>query len=1173
MKKIFKKSLAVILSIILLFSVMPASVFAANSQKSKLTFGVMTDLHYFPRSLMGASVNDFIEASRLNSTTSYLADALLDAALAEYKIQAEENGLKYVIIPGDLSKNGEYEGLKALAEKLKAFEDETGVQVLVINGNHDVRNANAAKFTKGQYVSTRYTQPDEFRELFADFGYDLADSFYTPPKGEEAGQLSYAATLDGGYRLIALDGACYSSDITSDGENVAETRGAFSDGLLKWALKEIDKAQKQGLTVIGMTHFNLVEHYEHEDCTMQAFPIENWQEIAEKFANAGMHYAFTGHLHFHDIASYTSDEGETITDCASASILNFPNYYRVVEMDNTAADGSVTANYKTYDCDHAKQISAYGTTYKKPYKYTAFALNYGGSDISDFADRYVEYFLKYKVGPGVEEAGGLYNYLNKLIDIDSLLDSLLQNTDLGSFDGITKASLKSLLVTVCEQLEKKYIDDPEHTIQVVDKIIRKLTSVQVSDYTCTKYIKTLGFGSKTRPGNLGDAISSTLAYMYYGDEDRSDDIFLNDVIAKFERGENAQEIFDTLIDIVMNDLLKDEILPALEIDPIKFFGALSESQKADILNSVFATVEDGIGDSTPKVNLGNIVTVVLALGIADINSLEDLLHHFLDEYLTESQMETIAYEFYNYLYDFTTDSGPKDLDETITYSGKVEVIPTVEDLRLPSGVAVTFGKDAATSRNISWYTKVSVKGTDIEIVPYSENPVFTGEPTLDGVVEKTVRTQREYPGIDFGVFGILGYSFDVNRHELTITGLEPGTKYCYRVGDASKGWWSKPAVIETADNSDEFTFFHMSDSQAGIERQYEVWADTVASAYEMYPDAAFIMHTGDQVDSGTNFKQWNWSLNCASENLMNSVLMPTTGNHEKSNASVTDNFMISNIPEQTLETGVYYSFDYNNAHFMVLNTNDLDENGGLSKNQLEWLEKDANSSDKQWKIVSLHKAVYSNGSHFDDDDVNGLRDQLSVLMPELDIDIVLEGHDHVYLRTDVMSGNEIVDYDAKTVVSNNSTYNTKNDADGTIYAIDGCAGVKYYQTKDDTATDELFPRAEAIVKTKAPIFSAIQIKGDMLFFNAYKVKDGENIKIDSFAIAKNDVKNMTSVDGSCDVNGDGIVSVVDAKLILQNVAGLKELNNTQKIAADLNLSEDVTVVDAKWLLQLIAGLR
>lgn len=1109
MKKMCSKALAVLICLALLICALPTSILGAFAVTGgELTVGVISDLHYYPRSLMGNDINKFIETSKLNSTTSYLTDALIDAALSEYEEQAKTRDLKYIFVPGDLSKNGEYEALSGLAEKFRAFEQRTGIQVLVINGNHDIRNHNAARFYDGNFVSTRYTEPQEFREIFADFGYDLADSFYTPPEGEQAGQLSYAATLEGGYRFIALDGGCYSSDNNSKGENKAETRGAYSQGLLNWALNEIKKADEQGLTVIGMTHFNLVEHFDHEDSTFTAFTIDNWQEVCESFADAGMHYAFTGHLHFQDIASWTSDNGETLTDCSTSSLINYPNYLRTVTFDNTAGNKAVTAKYEKYDVDNTVQISAYGKTYDKPFRYTSFALNYGGSDINDFANNFIAYKLDLELVPEIKKAGGLYNYLDNLLDFDSVIDSLLANTDISSIDGVglTKSSIKAVLRTVLYQLQVKYIDDTTHTKEVVAGVVKKATSIELSDYPCTKYLDTLGFGDADRKGNLGDVVSSCLAYMYSADEDRTGDDFMNDVLARFERGDNAQLIFDTLVDIILNDLLQDEILPTLKIDPFTFIGGLTEERKDSIISSLLGGLFDGasdVNDIIPKLSAGDIVSVIFMLGITDYSSLEDILNSFLDEYMTKSQMDTIAYEFYNFIYDFTTDFlQPSDNNTTVSYNGKVAVTPTVKDLRLPSGIAVTLGNDSASSRNICWYTKVGVKGTDIEIVPYSSNPKFTGTPTTKGVKAETSRVTREYPGIDFGIFGILGYNFVVNRHTVSVTGLKAGTKYCYRVGDASRGWWSDVGVIETADNSDEFTFFHMSDSQGGIERQYDVWADTVKTAYGLYPDASFIMHTGDVVDSGTNFKQWNWVLNTVSDSLMDTALMPVTGNHEDEGGATVNNFMLPNMPSQNTDSGVYYSFDYNNAHFMVLNTNDLNDDGTLSADQLSWLRNDAASSDKDWKIVALHKAVYSNGSHYDDDDVVGLRAQLAVLMPELNIDLVLQGHDHVYLRTDAMNNNSEVESAETTVNLDGTSYNAKVKPEGTVYVIDGCSGVKYYQTKDVSLTDALFPRAEATYDANAPVFSAVRIKGGKLFFDAYTVQNGEAQKIDSFAIAK-----------------------------------------------------------------------
>lgn len=1105
MKKLFSKCLSLILTAILILSIIPVGIVPSFAvDKSEMTVGVMTDVHYYPRSLMGNDVNEFIDVCKLNSSTSYLTEAFLDAALSEYEAQAQTKDIKYLFLPGDLARNGEYEAHRALAKKLKAFEDRTGIQVLVINGNHDIRKGNSSRFLNGKFVPSKWCEPEDFREIYADLGYDLADSFFTPSEGKVAGQLSYAATLEGGYRFIALDGGCYSSDNHSKGLDEAETRGAFTDELLAWALNEIETAKAQGLTVIGMTHFNIVEHYDHEDNTMQAFVIDNWQEVCEKLADAGMHFCFTGHLHFHDIAQWTSDNGETMTDCATASMQTFPNYTRTVTFDNTAPDGSVTVQYSTNEIDNTKQIEAYGTTYDKPYKYTAYSLNYGGGDLTDFGKRYVEYFLTQSVGPEIQQKG-LYNYLDNLIGFDSVIDSLLQNTNLGQAEGITKSSIKALIKTVASQLQQKYIDNPENALALVEKVLNKLTSIEVSDYPCTKFIDTLGFGNPNKKGTFGDAVASVLAYMYYGDEDRSDDQFMNDVLDRFYRGENAQEIFDTLYDIVLNDILKDELLPTIKIDPIKIVGAISEEAKIDIVNTIFSNINNTVGpvsESLPMLDGNNIVSIVFALGILDYSSIEELIDHYIEEYVTESQMETIAYEFYNFIYDFTTDELPQDLNTTVVYKGKVPVTPTVEDLRLPSGVSVTFGEDPATSRNISWFTKVGVTGTDIEIVPASKGKNFTGTPTTDGVTAVTQRTTRQYPGIDLGIFGILNYNFFINRHLVTVTGLKPDTKYYYRIGDAQRNWWSDVGVIDTADNSDEFTFFHFTDSQGGIERQYQVWADTVKTAYNMYPDSAFIMHTGDQVDKGTNFKQWNWLYNTASDNVMKSVLMPTAGNHEKSDNAILDYNMLSNLPSQDTDSGAYYSFDYNNAHFIVLNTNDLNKDGTLSEKQLNWLKNDVASSNSEWKIVSIHKAIYSNGSHFDDDDVKGLRSQLTTLMPQLDIDLVLQGHDHVYMRTDVIKDNAIVETQKANIYNGSVPYTAKVQPDGTIYATDGCSGVKYYQVKDASATDSLFPQAEKTYDSATPMFSAIQIKGDKLFYDSYSVKDGQAAKVDSFAIAK-----------------------------------------------------------------------
>ena len=98
-----------------------------------------------------------------------------------------------------------------------------------------------------------------------------------------------------------------------------------------------------------------------------------------------------------------------------------------------------------------------------------------------------------------------------------------------------------------------------------------------------------------------------------------------------------------------------------------------------------------------------------------------------------------------------------------------------------------------------------------------------------------------------------------------------------------------------------------------------------------------------------------------------------------------------------------------------------------------------------------------------------------------------QGHDHVYLRTGVMNNNEVVQTKTKTVTYGGRNYTAKLDPTGSIYVISGCSGVKTYVTKDPAETDKLFPRAEKLADANDPIFSAFQIVGDTLYFDAYTV--------------------------------------------------------------------------------------
>ncbi len=1131
-KSLMLKILSVVLVVALVAACIPLTV-SANS--SEIRFGVISDIHYIAPSLKNPESEvwqDFV----YNKHKEYNdLDSLLDNALDGVFRNAVENGENYVLIPGDLTKDGELESHKALAERFEEFENETGIQVLVIPGNHDINNSNAVTFANGIKEPTEKTSPEQFREIYDEFGFDLADSFFVPEEGKKGGMLSYAATL-GNYRLIAIDSCIYSNDNGAE-NNEHETAGQLAEGLLEWIEDECAKAEENGLTVIGMQHHNLVPHTNIEEATLFAFVVNDWMKAAEAYADAGMHYVFTGHLHANDVAKYVSDSGEAVYDILTPTLTGFPNYYKIVDFK--ANGDKVSMDMKSFDIDEYQPVvSDDGTVYEKPFKLTySFERTFGEGGIKSLAMGAIKPLLDEYL-PAIKEAGGLLEFLKTMnLDLEKIIvDALGTNgLQLGSLEILTVSSnIMGFIKDFANQIDEAYVNNPDKLMGIVEGILDKVLNYKLSDMPAT--MLTDVFGYEVADGcTFGEYAFTILYYYYNGDEDISDYPYIEDVLDRFDSGELAQEVFNLLREVLVTDLVRGELLATLEFNPGELFP------KGNIFY-VFGRVLQGITEALLGGNnsFGNLIDSVLSIPLVPekYSSIDAILDHLMGEYITQSQYESWGYTIKWMLSSFVFDSDPAektDSNAVITYSGAEKVEVTKDNYRAPSHIAVSLGDDSSTQINITWLTKYSVTGTDIELVPYSENPKFTGIPTSGKKVNASCEMiGKTYFGADLGILGLMPYTRDYAKHTVKLSGLEKGTKYCYRVGDAERGWWSEAGVIETAGGNDEgFTFFYVTDPQAQRPEHYERFAQVIETASAEYPDAKFIVSAGDNVDEGKNVKHWNRLLN-STEKLLSLPYMPTTGNHEDEAAVITENFVIPNIPEQNLETGVYYSYDYNDVHFSILNTNDI-EDDKLGDTQIEWLKNDVKSSNAKWKIVVLHKALYSNGSHFDDGDVEGMRKQLGTLLPYLGVDLVLQGHDHVYLRTDSMVANAVVPSTTSMTEFDGLEYYVKNNPKGTIYSICGTSGVKVYQTKDEAETDGSFPRAEKLntENTENSMFSAITVEGDSLYYNAYEVEDGEAVRVDNFAIKKTENDSLSDKAGAFGTILEGFITSVDLSFAWQ----------------------------------------
>ena len=1116
MKKI-KKVLALVLAFVLAFgciSLTSAALPEHGKKTASLPFATMSDIHYYPESLMGSRSAEWLEYCRLESKMYNESEQILRTALDTLGERSKKNGIKYVLLPGDLTKDSEYEAHAGLAKILEEYEAKYGFQFLVINGNHDINTTKAMTFENDKKETARAITADEFREVYKNLGYDLAIDTYAK-KGEKVqGALSYVADLGENYRLIAVDSCLYSFDEPEKDQ----TGGKVTPELLQWVKKWTDDSKKNGKTPLLMIHHNMAPHMECEPSITFAFTLDNYLEVSEQLADWGINYAFSGHLHTNDTASVTNDNGNTLYDVETDSLTGYPNMYREMTV-STFEDGESELEVHSVDFDAVKKMTFDGVTYDNgTYKKKAFDLCFGGglsksgkADVTSFAMGLVKNY-----GGGfiekINAAGGIVPFLKTMnIDLKKILSDFLSpyikdGIKIGSYNVFTVDNLMWFIEDLCDQISELYLKNPQKLYDLLEPIIDKLVTTEVADIPCEKFIASLGFGDKNRNGNLGDAVLTAMTYWYNGNEDSSDDKFMNAVLDNFENGTLFHKIFYKLLDIVLNDLLEDGLLSKLEIRVDKLLADdVLQKKLGEGINYLLKYVLRG--DFTYL----NLVKIVFGLGVLPYTSLYDILDKaLLSKYLTDSQLESIGIFVAWVLRDFTSDENPqKKGDFDVSYfSTPVTPEATRENYRIPTMVSQVMGEDSQTESIINWFSKYSLEDSDIEIYKADKEPQFTGKAnTPDDFTVKTTseKVVRSFPGIDLGIIGLFPYKFNMVRHTATISGLEKGATYYYRVGNEKYGWWSETGKITTADGSKNVTFFHMSDPQSQNVRQYErSWVNVLKTAFGEYPDASFIINTGDLVDHGDNNHQWQYMFDTASKYLMNTFMMPLSGNHEGKGTNATVNyFTLPNVPEQNTESGVYYSFTYNNVHFAVLNSNDLDEKTkGLSEKQIEWLKADMNASNARWKFVALHKAPYSQGSHYKDKDVCAIREQLSVLMPELSIDMVFSGHDHVYLRTASLINNEKAATDITYLKKDGDIYKTQVTPNGTTYLITGCAGVKTYIQNDASKTDKYFPRGEKVFSLDLPMFASIEIEDGVLYMNAYGVDKNGAQNVDRFAIQK-----------------------------------------------------------------------
>lgn len=477
---------------------------------------------------------------------------------------------------------------------------------------------------------------------------------------------------------------------------------------------------------------------------------------------------------------------------------------------------------------------------------------------------------------------------------------------------------------------------------------------------------------------------------------------------------------------------------------------------------------------------------------------------------------------------------------------------------VPYCMSVTFDGDVQSCRGVTWYTN-AICASDLLLEEENLNQLHD------------FSDARLYQGSSIQMERYTGHPAlkkTVVVHRLVLAKLKADTTYVYKVGDAGRGIWSQPGTFHTASRENRLRFIITADSQGEDEQDFSQSAQNLRMAGQTIPEANFIVHMGDFVQSYSsegsfeNFAEWQEFFAAAQTELMNTTILPVAGNHDMSSNVFCSQFALDKLipADAHTETGAYYAVNYANTCFIALNSNEGYQygTGTISEQQIEWLKRTAALADKQgvkWKILLLHRGIYSFGRHMDSEDIVALRAQLAPLISDLGIDLVLQGHDHVYMRSMVLaksaSGQVIPQVGKIKVISENDTGEKLDftvNPSGTTYIIPGLIGNQYGFRKNSKMV-QVYP--DAVYEpdnNDEPVFAGITIEGNRLVYRAYAYEregNGQVKEIDRYAILKDKETEVEQSD-LLKVSPDGIApAVIEIPKLLKIVKDyflLHELN-------------------------------
>ena len=286
-----------------------------------------------------------------------------------------------------------------------------------------------------------------------------------------------------------------------------------------------------------------------------------------------------------------------------------------------------------------------------------------------------------------------------------------------------------------------------------------------------------------------------------------------------------------------------------------------------------------------------------------------------------------------------------------------------------SRLLMTYGEEGEESRTFTWMCGDTLQSSILELVVINDTLHFEGK----GEIYQSRSGKAAY-------------------YKTSISSLPEGLRYSYRVihpSDTTE-WYS----FDILNKGGERTFVFLGDVQDDCTG---VTPKIFSEIFDLYPNVDFYLFGGDVIERPMS-KYWDYWFSAMKDIPCTKPILAASGNHEYLKSlprHLEERFgLVFPYAEADKNSGnALFSIKLGDAKIML-----LDSNKDFWKyfSQRAWLKEELDNTTAQWQIVTMHHPIYSTKGRF-----NQLMQRMvfNSIIKGRGVDLVLQGHEHAYMRT------------------------------------------------------------------------------------------------------------------------------------------------------------------------------